>query len=260
MGLPKKCLIWNDNYLQSIQKIFFTESGNGIQYIVVDVLRDSSSPVKDIKRYTIDPTKSNGTAWLEYDLSIDIEADNYTSCIGQISANAPIDGLYTLGKAGTWNQIEFKPVINYWGSGPISPTLLYLPNNLLGDTMTSYRDVDNNTDLYVTSNNGLYYFSANAQAGITPTSPCYGELLLTDPLLHNVKNLFTSTSNGFVYLWGINGSDQVFYTKCTLGNQAESNAWSTPVPVISQVDMLSPYINLVNGGNTIFCSRCRWVL
>jgi hypothetical protein len=235
----------------SIQNVFVTENNNG-QYIVVDVLRDSNSPVKDIRRFTIDPTKTNGTAWLESDLPIDIEADNYSSSLGCITSNSPIEGLYTLGKAGTCNQIVFTPVINWWGQGPVNPTLLYLPTGLMGDAMASVRASGTNTDLYVTSNNGLYYFSAAAQAAITPTAPCVGTLIQTNSLFHDVKSLFAYQNNGSVYICGINNANQVFYTNCSEGNQAIASAWSVPFPIVSQVDLLSPYVNVVSGGNTFF--------
>ncbi|MGB8601164.1 MAG: hypothetical protein WCD42_03100, partial [Rhizomicrobium sp.] len=57
-----------------------------------------------------------------------------------------------------------------------------------------------------------------------------------------------------IIVWGRNSAGQVFYTTCAAGQQTQAGAWSTPVPIQSNVVLLSPYINRGNRSNDFFVS------
>ncbi|GFF59944.1 hypothetical protein IFM46972_11509 [Aspergillus udagawae] len=45
--------------------------------------------------------------------------------------------------------------------------------------------------------------------------------------------------------------DQVYYFACPTGQLGHSGAWSAPIPVLSGVELISPYVNRADGGYTI---------
>ena len=231
-----------------IVNIFFCETSGGTQYIYVDVVRDPSSAVKLVERFYIDPTKSNGQYWVKHDLAIDlqIDADKYSSCLGRMP-NGHVDGLYTAGHVGNSAQLIFAPVINYYGQGAISPIPLNLPNGVVPDEITSVRNADLSTDLFVVSGDSLYYFaSSNQKSDATAT------LLLTNSVFTGTTKLAAMLHEGIVTIWGKNGNDQVYYTSCKQIDVGTQSAWSFPVPVLNGVEEMSPFVNLKDGGNTIF--------
>src|SRR5918995_1890958 len=61
-----------------IAGVFLSEATDA-EYIVVDVIRDPSSPEALVFRYYIDVKKTGGYAWHSHDLAIDLEAGSYSS-------------------------------------------------------------------------------------------------------------------------------------------------------------------------------------
>lgn len=107
------------------------------EYIVVDVLRDPSSPEPLIFRYYIDVNKTGGYAWHPHDLAIDLEAGKYSSCLGRRSGQY-VDGLYTIGQVGGSAQFMYQPLYNVFNPNvPASPSLFRLPGG--GSPMPSPR-------------------------------------------------------------------------------------------------------------------------
>ena len=231
-----------------IVNIFFCETSGGTQYIYVDIERDPSSAVKLVERFYIDPTKSNGQYWVKHDLAIDlqIDADKYSSCIGRMP-NGHVDGLYTAGHVENSGQLIFAPVINYYGEGAISPIPLDLPNGANSDAIASVRNADLSTDLFVVSGDSLYYFASSEQK-----SGAIGILLLANPVFTGSTKLSAMLHQGIVTIWGKNGNDQVYYTSCKQIDLGTQTAWSFPVPILNGIEEMSPFVNLKDGGNTIF--------
>lgn len=229
-----------------IVNTFFCEVSAGTQYIIIDVLRSPSSPVKDITRFYIDPAKADGYYWHIHDLSIDIEADEYQSCIGRLPKGY-VDGLYTAGHAGSSGQLVFCPVINAFGDGPPTTVRLNLPGGLIPGAIASTRNADLSTNLFSIGGSALYYFASSNQQ-----DSAQGVLLFENSLLLGVTRLFAYSTDTLVYLWGLNEADQVFYTVCPIGQITMPSAWRQPVPILSGVDLISPYVNCVNNGNTFF--------
>ncbi|GFF59940.1 hypothetical protein IFM51744_10110 [Aspergillus udagawae] len=51
--------------------------------------------------------------------------------------------------------------------------------------------------------------------------------------------------------------DQVCYVACPTGQLGRSGAWSAPIPVLSGVELISPYVNRADGSYTIFATGSR---
>lgn len=236
----------------TIAGVFMSETKNNTQYIVADILRDPASAEKLISRYYISPTST--PVWQVHDVTIDLEADTYSSCLGrQYLTNSPhqptIDGLYTLGQVVGNGQLTFQPLYNVFNPAiPASPARLQLPGGLVGEAMASCRKPDMSTDLYVCSNGGLYYFaSSNQNDGATAV------LLFQNPIFKGAKTIVASQDDQLTIVWGINSDNQIFYTTCPIGNETSNpTAWSYPLPIVSNVDLFSPYINRVDSSNTFF--------
>ena len=232
-----------------IVNVFFCEPFGGTQYIIVDIVRDPSSTVKLVQRFYIDPKKSNGYAWVSHFLPIDVETDNYQSCIGR-ARKGYVDGLYTAGHVGDSGQLVFRPIINVFGEGaPPTVARLDLPNDAVPTAMASIRNEDYSTDLFVTSGSTLYYFSSSNQA-----DRAVAESLITNDFISDTVELAAMVNNEVITLWGRNASDQVYYLTCPLSQVSESSAWSTPIPILSGIEKMSLYVNKINDSNTIFAA------
>jgi len=236
-----------------IVNIEISETANDTQYIVVDILRDPDSPEQLISRYYIDTKRTNGYDWHVHDVSIDLEANQYVSCLGrQYLTDSPhqptIDGLYTCGQVDGSAQFIFQPLYNVFQPDvPATSARLRLPDQRIPEGMASCRKSDLSTDLYVTSGDGLYYFaSSNQNEGST------GVLILQNALFTGVSKMFSAQANGMVTVWGLNGNNQIFYLTCPMGEETSANSWSVPLPILTGVDMFSPYINVADEGNTFF--------
>lgn len=218
------------------------------QYVVVDIVRDPSSAEPLISRYYIDTQKTNGYAWHPHNISIDVEEANYMSCIGR-SGNSLIDGLYTFGQVQGNAQFIYNSIFNVYSKvAPPSPARLQLPGGSIVNAMGVCRNADETTDLYVAAGGALYYFaSTNQKDGAT------GVLLLKNALFINVSKLYVFKANDKIIVWGLNSAGNIFYTSCPVTQLTGSpSAWSLNLPILTGVDMISPYINCADNGNTIF--------
>lgn len=230
-----------------ISNVLICESVSNSQYIVVDVLRDPASAIKLISRYYIDMTKTDGYAWHPHDIDIDLESDRYMSCLGRQKGQM-IDGLYTYGNVGSNTQFIYQPLYNVWSPNiPASAARLSLPSNVEPDAMATCINADFSTDLFVTSKKSLYYFeSSNQRDGAVATH------LLDNDMFISAKKLYAFKASGNVVVWGLNGDNDVFYTSCPVAQVSNPNSWSYPLPILTEVDMFSPYLNKANDGNTFF--------
>ncbi len=232
----------------AIVNVFFCETSGGIQYIIVDVLRDPNSTLKDISRFYIDPTKKSGHYWNTHDLPIDIEAGDYDSCIGR-AYKGYVDGLYTAGQAGDSAQLIFCPVINVYGDAPPTPVRLNLPGATIASAIAATRNPDLSTDLFAVSGSTLYYFSSTNQGDGAIAAP-----LMSNDVISETNKLSAMSHNNVITLWGRNASDEVYYMSCQQSQVSNPSAWSVPVPILFGIEEMSPYVNRVDGGNTIFAS------
>jgi len=236
----------------NIVKVFIDESENG-QFVVTDIVQGP-----DIQRYYILQT-SSGPLWNLHALAIDLSPDApYSSCIGR-AHGSQVDGMYTFGQVDDAVQFMYCPLWNPFGNAPPSPTLLVLPSGsdpaipLLPQAMAAFRNgnADLSTDLFVTAtgaaDSGCLFYLSSAVSGHTVNAAN----VLNNPLFIDVVELYADLNDGIVTVWGLNNANIIFYTSCPYTDITEGN-WSVPVTLLTGVDMVSPYVNRMNNGNTIF--------
>lgn len=228
-----------------IVNVFLSEATDG-DYTVVDVSDASDS--SNIFRYYIDVAHKPGDpAWKPHDLDIQFQADKYSSCLGR-KAGKEVDGIYTSGHEGDNPQILYKPL---HGSKRerASAVYLQLPGNLKPDAIAACRGENNSSDLYVAAAGGLYYFASNKQH----EDETGFEIMSGDKRLNNVKSLFAAVADQTVMVWGLNGNMEFFYTTCPLDQiTTKPSAWSIPLPIMSGVQQVTPFLNRTNSANTYF--------
>ncbi|WP_414148606.1 hypothetical protein ACMGGR_08035 [Erwinia sp. BNK-24-b] len=243
-----------DNPTKSIviAGVSISETANQTQYIIVDILRDLTSPTKLISRYYL--TKDATTVWQPHDVATDIAAENYSSCLGrQHFLNSPhqpqIDGVYTCGQIGGEAQLTFQPLYNEFNKDiAAAVSRLVLPGNLVPEAIAACRKKDLSTDLYVCSDGALYYFASSNQG-----DNAIGELIMTNASFTHVKKIYAAQSDNNSIVWGLNGNNEIFYICCQAGQEtATPSAWSYPLAIVNNVDEFSPYINMIDDGNTFF--------
>lgn len=230
-----------------IANVFLSEASDQ-EYIVVDAIRNPGQPGELLSRYYIDGSTAGAPEWQPHDLAIDVQAQGYSSCLGRSAQGRGVDGLYTQGTVGTSAQLIYTPLYNVFNPQmPPLPSRLSLPGRLIGDAIAAARNADNSSDLYVAAHGSLYWFaSTNQKDGAT------GVRVASNPLLTAVRSLHACAADGAITVWGLNGNDQVFYLSCPLGQQAQSTAWSVPLPIMTGTDAISPFIDRNFSANTFF--------
>ena len=218
------------------------------EYILADIIRNSAEPVGVLTRFYVDPTPATGPRWTRHDFAEDIQAAGYSSCLGRSAKAFGVDGVYTMGMIGPSAQLIYVPLYNaFEPTLPPLPSRLGLPDSVAADAIAASRNADNTSDLYVVSQGALYYFASTNQH-----DQALGTLLLSDAIFSGVRDLFAYEADGNVTVWGLNGSDQVFYLSCPASTITTSGAWSLPVPILANVDAISPYIDRMFSANTFF--------
>ena len=232
----------------SIVGVMISEATEG-EYIVVDIVGNPGDPVGLVSRFYIDVSTPANPVWTPRSLPIDVNAASYASCLGRTSKN-PVepDGFYTTGTVVNAPQLIYMPLYD-----PLSPSVtpassrLTLPGGLAAEAIAACRNADNTSDLYVTAQGGLYYFAAANQA-----DQAVAVLLVSSPLLTGVRNLYAYAAGDSVTVWGLNGSDQVFYLACPAAQLTTPSAWNVPLAIMTGVDAISPYVDRMYSANTFF--------
>jgi len=238
----------------TILNVFINETSDG-QFVVVDINVNNL-----VQRYYI-TFGASGPVWNEHAMAIDLTAgEPYSSCLGRIAKSDGVDGMFTFGSVNGNPQFMYCPLWNAYGGGPATPVLLNLPGTGSSfnqpQAMAAFPngDSDGSTDLFVTATDSegsgvLYYFSAKMVG-----SPVSGVQIFKNPAFINVSKLHADLTNGVVTVWGLNSAHELFYTSSPYDQVTNSGSWSIPAPVLIGVDMVSPYVNKTNDGNTIFAS------
>ena len=234
----------------TISDVFISEAADG-EFIVVDVIRDPDSATALVFRYYLDTFKENGYAWHAHDVAIDLEAGHYISCLGRKGnqESYPVDGIYTAGQVGDRAQLIYAPLYNVFDTSQApNPDRLTLPTNLIPSAIAACRNADNTSDLYAVAGNTLFHFAAANQG-----DGAVAVAVAQNDLFAGVRNLFAfDTGEGSVMVWGLNADDQIFYTTCPQGQQESRAAWSYPLPIMSGVEQLSPFVNRAYSANSFF--------
>jgi hypothetical protein len=230
----------------------FLSEATGKEYIVVDVLRDPASTQDLLYRYYIDPAKTGGHAWQPGALALDLSATGYTSCLGR-KVNDQVDGLYTSGQVSGYPQLMYQPLYMPYGGTP-KPSRFSLPGGRIPDFIAASRNADNTSDLYLTSGTSLYCLPARNADGTAGQADLSVAVKVADSAMFaGARALFAAPTAGKgVIVWGLNASDQVFYTTCVSGNPV-AGPWSVPLPIVTGAEQVSPYLDRVADANTFFC-------
>jgi hypothetical protein len=229
-----------------VSDIYIAESKTN-EYIVVDVLRDVTNSNKFIYRYYLDPAKRvTEQVWNGHDLSGNLNAGTISSCLGKKSSQL-VEGIYTMGSINSKTELIYTPLYN-----PFNPVIAANPTRLEIPSGASAMAVAQNssegtTGLFVSGHKILYYFPYNKQEDGEA-----GQVILTNDLFLNVTQLFANTLNTEVSIWGLNKQGQIFYTKCTIGQETNPASWSTPIPILTNVSQIATYLNNKSSNNVIF--------
>ncbi|PSS14759.1 hypothetical protein M430DRAFT_141905 [Amorphotheca resinae ATCC 22711] len=238
-----------------ITNIYISETEQQQQYIMVDILRDPTSPLKDTARYIVDPFTTSGVYWTPHTLPFDVEEGTYQSCMGRVS-NAYVDGIYTAGTVKDVAQLAYVPLFNLSGDAAPMPTRLVLPNRTVASAIASARNNDRGsslygtTDLYAVGQSTLYRWDPDQQLN----DSAVGTALLTNPVFAGTSTIIALTRNRVTTIFGKNASNVVYYTSCYIDRLADPNSWSVPVPVLHGIERITSYINVKDGGNTVFAA------
>lgn len=241
-----------------ITNIYISETEQDQQYIMVDILRDPKSSLKATSRYVVDPFSTSGVRWTPRTLPFEIEEGTYESCLGRV-ANAFVDGIYTAGTVKGVAQLAYVPLFNSSGNAAPMPTRLPLPNKTVASAIASarYDDKDSSffgtTDLYAIGESTLYRWDPEQQLDDNTV----GTALLTNSVFAGTDSLIALIHNKITTIFGKNASNVVYYTSCHVDQLANPTSWSAPVPVLQGMERITSYINLKDGGNTVFAAGGR---
>jgi hypothetical protein len=130
-----------------------------------------------------------------------------------------------------------------------------MPKNLKPDATATCRyqdktsDLFNTSDLFVAAAGGLYYFASDNQHEDATAV----EIMSGDKRLNKVNSLFAAVDDGTVFVWGHNEDREFFYTSCPVAQiTAKPSAWSIPLPIMSGVQQVTPFLNRKHSANTFF--------
>lgn len=229
-----------------ILDIFMSESSAG-EYIVVDLSRSTFNPSSPyIERYYIDPVSGSKQRWNPMVLGGDLEPGAYSS-LGRKSGDR-VDGTYTLGQIGGQYELMYAPLYNVWNKdAPPTITRLVAPAGATA-LATITRD-DQSTDLFVTADRGLFYFPSDKQEDGDS-----GIQIISNSILDGVSKLYAYASGSQYVVWGQNRANEIFYTACDIADVSNSGAWSLPIPIMTDVEQFSPYLNRSASANEFFSS------
>jgi hypothetical protein len=238
-----------------ITNIYFSETDQNQQYILVDILRNPGSALKDTARYIVNPMSQSGPHWMPHELPFDVEEGTYQSCMGRPSG-AYIDGVYTSGTVAGVAQLAYVPLFNLSGNAAPMPTRLRLPEHLPTTAIASARNGDKDsenygtTELYAIGGSTLYIWDADQQLD----DGTMGTKIMTNSVFAGTDTLIAVTRDKVTTLFGKNADDMVYYTSCSVDKLTDPKSWSMPVPILSGIERITSYINVRDGGNTIYAA------
>ncbi len=227
-----------------ITNVYLSETKHE-EYIVADLSRSTfAQPSNFIERYYIDPDKTNGRVWRNMVIGGDLDPD-VQSCIGRKSGDR-VDATYTLGAINGKTELIYAPLYNAWDpAAPPTITRLGVPQGATAID-TAYLG-DSTTGLFVAANQALYYYPAEAQK-----DGDNGKKVLQNELFEGVTKLYACISDTHFVVWGLNRADQIFYSSCPKEDVLNPDAWSYPIPILTQVEQVSPYVNKTDNANIFF--------
>jgi len=230
----------------NVVDVFIAES-RFEEYIVADISQSTfkTNPTNYLSRYYINTSTPANQKWNPMTIGGELEPGAST-CLGRVAGDR-VDGTYTLGTISNRVELLYAPLYNAFDrQAPVTIRRLTMPH---GATVIAASDTGNDeTNLFVAASDGLYYFASdNQEDGAT------GVLVLSNDLFNGATSLYAIAENNQVTVWGLNGrTDEIFYTSCPASELTKTAAWSIPVPIMSGVEQVAPYINRGNNANIFF--------
>jgi len=224
--------------------VFISESKSE-EYIVADISQSTfkTDPTKYLARYYID--NSSSQKWNPMTIGGELEP-GASSCLGRVAGDR-VDGMYTLGTIGKTTELLYAPLYNYFHrNAPITLRRFSMPQ---GASVIATADAGNGaTNLFVAAADGLYYYASDKQE-----DGASGARVVPHDLFNGATSMYAIAAANQVTVWGLNGrTDQIFYTSCPANELSDPTAWSVPVPIMTGVEQVAPYINRSNSANTFF--------
>lgn len=209
--------------------------------IVVDIVANPGQPVQMMRRYHLDLSTPRFPEWVPHYGGAGPVLAGQVSCLGRTAHARGAEGIYTLGSFAGGRKLLYTPLYGLGGERAARATELQLPGSRIPDAITTCRNTDNTSDLYVAARGSLYYFSGAAphQEGAVP--------LVHSPLFNGVRTLRAIVARNRVVVWGLNGDGQVFYTSCQRGHSGRAGAWSRPLCTLTGVAAMSPFFDRRHG-------------
>ena len=230
----------------TITRVHIGDAGDRA-FIVVDAIVGNDSGTPRAARYAIDGGRGAGPhvspfpgpRWIAHSLPLDGSAEVHASCLGRSRGGWDVDGLYLAASMGEAAQLLYAPLYNPFN--PLQPRWsrrLALPGKPAFDAIAACRNADNTSDLYVTAQGGLYYFSAaNQNDGAEALA------LGSDPAFEGVRSLFAAVVGKRVTVWGLTRGGQVVHTSAPQVHVADPAAWRTPELILGDVLAIAPCQN-----------------
>ncbi|HTE28313.1 hypothetical protein [Flavitalea sp.] len=243
-------------------QIVDSNDGNGMQYIIVDLVNASQT----LSRFYIDTTKQHGYAWLPHNLQATLVPGKVTSFIGcgpKDGPNGPafnVGGVYVLGTVNSQGQLFYTPTCNYLHPEEhAESTIFNLPAGYNSEYMamglSSPAAAAPYTDLFFASN-GTLYFLANADQIDTETTNPTPQPIYSHDLFKNIQTMQVKNWNDNIVIWGQSlstdgsGTSQLFIMEGVAGHETDGaaagvngTAWSVPIPLLLNVENSSAYVN-----------------
>lgn len=230
-----------------IKDLYILESAHS-DFMVVDI--NAPATANPFRRYFLDFAQAAGTIWQEHDLPFSFD-DSVYSVIGK-RAGDTMEGIYTLGAVVDRYKLSYTPLPGDTNTASTAIEL-HLPQPD-GPAVSSYaiavvHNSGGETDLFVAGNKQLFFFpSGQQQDGSTGQAV---DLPLTNVLM-NVTKLHVQASDQQVFVWGLNQQGRLFFTQCSLGQELQKQAWSTPSLILTDVSKATTYLNAVNQNHVLF--------
>lgn len=175
---------------------------------------------------------------------VDPSQVNISSYPGQRTKDAA-PGLYTFYKGDSGQHLTFTlPGDTSKGDDAPKPISLNLPAG--ASAVTSALNSAGATNLFVAGTDGLFLFTPDNQEDSANPVP-----IVSDASVANASSLAASTIANRTAVWGLDAQNNLFYVTCPAGNEKDSTAWSSPVPLVDGVSAFAFFLNRDTGSNVL---------
>ena len=150
----------------------------------------------------------------------------------------PSWGIYKLYALDGTPSLTFLPLKAAFGPGPGTPTTFAVPPTASAIASLVHQPVPGETlsELFVAVDGSILCYPNDAAQGSA------GLAVIQSQLVVGVTQLHAVNAGDTAFLWGVNGSGTLFYTRAPLAEAAQAGAWSAPVPLLSGVTAASAVV------------------